>query len=157
MPARCSVRYTATIKSIDPAGADGKAIYNIEYTDESTHMINRPTSLDTLSSMPVPARRFVEFGHDELKLIWEPDVHITNLHQDMLTHEEVPPPPPMLSPPRLSSCPYHLKETKCPPLAPATSRVSRSAGSFPSEWSSTPPTSLLPSLLPLLLVFLHSE
>ena len=107
--------------------------------------------------MPVPARRFVEFGHDELKLIWEPDVHITNLHQDMLTHEKVPPPPPMLSPPRLSSCPYHLKETKCPPLAPATSRVSRSAGSFPSEWSSTPPTSLLPSLLPLLLVFLHSE
>ena len=38
-------------------------------------------------AMLTKARKFVEFGHDELKLIWEPDVHITNLHQDMDTHE----------------------------------------------------------------------
>jgi len=123
--------YNAKVVSIETK--DGVTMYNIEYEDESKHTVSRPTTIGLLSSMPVPARRFVEFGHDELKLIWEPDVHITNLHQDMLTHEEVPPPPPMLSPPRLSSCPYHLKKTKCPPLAPATSRVSRSAGSFPSE------------------------
>ena len=55
MLAPCSVRYTATIKSIDPDGVgNGEPIeYNIEYKDESTHMVNRPTSLDTLSSMPV--------------------------------------------------------------------------------------------------------
>ena len=41
--------------------------------------------------MPQPARTFVEFGHDEISLIWIPDVHITNLHQGMMTtHEEVP-------------------------------------------------------------------
>ena len=81
--------YTATIKSLS-TNAEGKVTYNIEYKDESTQMVSRPTFLETLSSMPQPARRFVEFGHDELKLIWEPDVHITNLHQDMITHEEVP-------------------------------------------------------------------
>ena len=80
--------YTATIKSLS-TNAEGKVTYNIEYKDESTQMVSRPTFLETLSSMPQPARRFVEFGHDELKLIWEPDVHITNLHQDMNTHEEV--------------------------------------------------------------------
>jgi hypothetical protein len=83
--------YTATIKSLS-TDADGKVIYNIEYTDEAGFPLNRPTFLETLSSMPQPARRFVEFGHDEIKLIWEPDVHITNLHKDMLVHEEVPAP-----------------------------------------------------------------
>lgn len=83
--------YTATILSID-TDADGKVTYKVEYEDESTHKVSRATTLDKLSSMPVPARRFVEFGHDELKLIWEPDVHVTNLHQDMLVHEEVPGP-----------------------------------------------------------------
>ena len=77
--------------SID-TDADGKVTYKVEYEDESTHKVSRATTLDKLSSMPVPARRFVEFGHDELKLIWEPDVHVTNLHQDMLVHEEVPGP-----------------------------------------------------------------
>ena len=81
--------YTATIESINVDEVSGAEMYNIKYEDESTHMVNRATKLETLSSMPQPARRFVEFGHDELKLIWEPDVHITNLHQAMLTHEEV--------------------------------------------------------------------
>ena len=65
MLAPCSVRYTATIKSIDDQEydpIDGKAIYNIEYKDESTHMINRPTSLDTLSSMPVYYIEYEEEG-----------------------------------------------------------------------------------------------
>ena len=84
--------YTATIKSME-ANIEGKMVYNIEYVDESTHAVTRKTYLETLSSMPQPARKFVEFGHDELKLIWEPDVHITNLHQDMNTHEEVNYPP----------------------------------------------------------------
>ena len=80
--------YTATIKSI-VAEDDGTKKYQIEYVDETTHSVTRTTTLDTLSAMPQPARKFVEFGHDELKLIWEPDVHITNLHMPMNTHEEV--------------------------------------------------------------------
>ena len=80
--------YTATIKSI-VAQDDGTMKYEIEYVDETTHPVTRTTTLDKLSAMPQPARKFVEFGHDELKLIWEPDVHITNLHMDMNTHEEV--------------------------------------------------------------------
>ena len=82
--------YTATIKSME-ANIEGKMVYRIEYFegDETTHAVTRKTFLETLSSLPQPARKFVEFGHDELKLIWEPDVHITNLHQDMNTHEEV--------------------------------------------------------------------
>ena len=96
--------YTATIKSLS-TNAEGKVTYNIEYKDESTQMVSRPTFLETLSSMPQPARRFVEFGHDELKLIWEPDVHITNLHQDMLVHEEVPAPPCVQSPCPLPTSP----------------------------------------------------
>ena len=82
--------YTATIESLS-TDENGKVIYNIVYTDESGFVngMRRPTFIENLSSMPQPARRFVEFGHDELKLIWEPDVHITNLHQDMLVHEEL--------------------------------------------------------------------
>ena len=80
--------YTATIMGME-ANAEGKMEYSIKYEDESTHHVTRKTFLETLSSMPQPARKFVEFGHDELKLIWEPDVHITNLHQAMNTHEEV--------------------------------------------------------------------
>ena len=80
--------YTATIKSI-VAEDDGTKKYQIEYVDETTHSVTRTTTLDTLSAMPQPARKFVEFGHDELKLIWKPDVHITNLHMDMNVHEEV--------------------------------------------------------------------
>ena len=80
--------YTATIESIS-TDENGRNIYNIVYTDQIGFDTKRPTFLETLSSMPQPARRFVEFGHDELKLIWEPDVHITNLHQAMNTHEEV--------------------------------------------------------------------
>ena len=72
--------------------ADGTVKYEVEYEDETKHKVSRTTTFDTLSAMPVPARRFVEFGHDELALIWEPDVHVTNLHQDMLIHEEVPGP-----------------------------------------------------------------
>ena len=79
--------YTATIMSIYEE--DGKMMYEIEYVDESTHAVTRITTIDKLSAMPQPARKFVEFGHDELKLIWKPDVHITNLHLDMNTHEEV--------------------------------------------------------------------
>ena len=75
--------------SID-TDADGTVKYKIEYEDETKNKVTRPTTLDTLSAMPVPARRFVEFGHDELKLIWEPDVHITNLHQGMMnTHDQL--------------------------------------------------------------------
>ena len=80
--------YTATIMGME-ANAEGKMEYSIKYEDESTHHVTRKTFLETLSSMPQPARKFVEFGHDELKLIWEPDVHITNLHQAMNTHEEL--------------------------------------------------------------------
>ena len=80
--------YTATIMSME-ANDEGKMEYSIKYVDESTQPVIRNTFLETLSSMPQPARKFVEFGHDELKLIWEPGVHITNLHQDMNTHEEV--------------------------------------------------------------------
>ena len=80
--------YSATILSIKD-GDNGKKMYEIEYVDESTHSVTRFTTIDTLSAMPQPARKFVEFGHDELKLIWKPDVHITNLHADMNVHEEV--------------------------------------------------------------------
>ena len=95
--------YTATIESIS-TDENGRNIYNIVYT-EGEFDTKRPTFLETLSSMPQPARRFVEFGHDELKLIWEPDVHITNLHQDMLVHEEVPAPPCVQSPCPLPTSP----------------------------------------------------
>ena len=71
-------------------GDNGKKMYEIEYVDESTHSVTRFTTIDTLSAMPQPARKFVEFGHDELKLIWKPDVHITNLHQGMMnTHDKL--------------------------------------------------------------------
>ena len=104
--------YTARIESLSTDEA-GKVIYNIVYTDESGFVdgMKRPTYLASLSSMPQPARRFVEFGHDELKLIWEPDVHITNLHQDMLVHEEVPAPSYLYSPP----CPLPTSPCKQSP------------------------------------------
>ena len=104
--------YTARIESLSTDEA-GKVIYNIVYTDESGFVdgMKRPTYLESLSSMPQPARRFVEFGHDELKLIWEPDVHITNLHQDMLVHEEVPAPSYLYSPP----CPLPTSPCKQSP------------------------------------------
>ena len=33
--------------------------------------------------------RFVEFGHQEIKMLWTPDVHITNQHGDLIVHEEL--------------------------------------------------------------------
>ena len=80
--------YTATIMEIIEED-DGTKKYKIEYVDETEHSVQRTTGIDALSAMPQPARKFVEFGHDELKLIWKPDVHITNLHMDMNVHEEV--------------------------------------------------------------------
>jgi hypothetical protein len=129
----CSVRYTATIETIT-TGVDGKVVYSIEYEDEAKHPVSRSTGLDTLSSMPVPARRFVEFGHDELKLIWEPDVHITNLHQDMLIHEEVPLPP--------HACPAQSSTT--------SSRLAPLPFSFPAPPLPPPP---IHSPSPLFLLF----
>ena len=79
--------YTATILEVKEV--DGVTKYDIEYEDETTHKVKRTTTIEFLSAMPQPARKFVEFGHDELKLIWKPDVHITNLHMDMNIHEEV--------------------------------------------------------------------
>ena len=80
-------RYTATIISTG-LGVDGNATYMISYEDEAGHPVQRLTYINSLSPMALPARRFVEFGHNDL--IWEPDVHITNLHQGMMnTHDQL--------------------------------------------------------------------
>ena len=85
-----SVVFTATITGIMNPGSNN-TVYQIKYEDGNGFPATAHCGIGALSSMPVPARAFVEFGHDELSLIWEPDVHITNLHQDMIVHEEVGP------------------------------------------------------------------